>query len=769
MHASSLAPERNLQGSTRESAEFFNSFLAVLLALGFAILSAASAHAAGPAVAPHAAKPFATPMTVSPAGTVASVESPVPTSTESKPPAGATPSPGQPGYSSPSGDSSTPSTDPPGQPSAGATSFVPGYILVQPRPGLPPAAFDKILAGQGGRVIGKLDDLNVYLVSLPPTASEKAVAHALAQHPHIKFAEPDALIPVSYVPNDTYYSSEWHLQTIGAPTAWNVATGSGVTVAILDSGIDASHADLAPQLVPGWNFYDNNSNTADVYGHGTKVAGVVAALGNNSMGVAGVAFNARLMPIRVTDTNGYASISALASGLTYAADHGARVANMSFAVQSYSSVISAAQYFMNKGGVVMNSAGNYGTLDSTAPSNALVSVSATTSSDTLASWSSYGPYVDVSAPGVSIWTTTMGGGYGAVSGTSFSSPLTAGVAALVMSANPSLAPSQVVSVLESSAVDLGSTGYDNDFGYGRVSASNAVAAATKTSTADTQAPSVAISSPTGGSVSGLVAVNVGASDNVGVTRVELTVNGTVLASDSTSPYAFSWDSSSLAGTSATLVARAYDAAGNVGTSKAVAVTVAGVSTADSTPPTVSIAQPASAGTTVSGTVTVSVNATDNVGVTRVEFLVNGSVVATDTASPYTFSWDTSALAGTTASISARAYDAAGNVATSAPISVNVVSATTATSDTTPPVVTISGVSDGAKVNGNVNIGASATDNVAVSNVTLSIDGSVVASSNGGSISYKWNARKAPSGSHTITATARDRSGNQTSKSMTVSN
>jgi hypothetical protein len=256
---------------------------------------------------------------------------------------------------------------------------------------------------------------------------------------------------------------------------------------------------------------------------------------------------------------------------------------------------------------------------------------------------------------------------------------------------------------------------------------------------------------------------------VGVTRVELTVNGTVLASDSTSPYAFSWDSSSLAGTSATLVARAYDAAGNVGTSKAVAVTVAGVSTTDSTPPTVSIAQPASAGTTVSGTVTVSVNASDNVGVARVEFLVNGSVVATDTASPYTFSWNTSALAGTAVSISARAYDAAGNVATSAPISVNVVSATTATSDTTPPVVTISGVSDGAKVNGNVNIGASATDNVAVSSVTLSIDGSVVASSNGGSISYKWNARKAPSGSHTITATARDRSGNQTSKSMTVSN
>ena len=767
MHAPSLAPERNTQGSPRESAEYFTSFLAVLLALGFAMLSATSAHAAGPAVAPHAAKAFATPVTASPAGAAATAESPS-SSTESKPPAGMTPPTGDPG-SSPSGNSPEPATDAPGLSSARAAGFVPGYILVQPRPGLPPAAFDKILGGQGGRVIGKLDDLDIYVVSLPPTASEKAVAHALAQHPHIKFAEPDALVPVSYVPNDTYYTSEWHLQTIGAPTAWNVATGSGVTVAILDSGIDASHADLAPQLVPGWNFYDNNSNTADVYGHGTKVAGVVAALGNNSMGVAGVAFNARLMPIRVTDTSGYASISALASGLTYAADHGARVANMSFAVQSYSSVISAAQYFMNKGGVVMNSAGNYGTLDSTAPSNALVSVSATTSSDTLASWSSYGPYVDVSAPGASIWTTTMGGGYGAVSGTSFSSPLTAGVAALVMSANPSLAPSQVVSVLESSAVDLGSTGYDNAFGYGRVSASNAVAAASKTSTADSQAPSVAISSPTGGSVSGLVAVNVSASDNVGVTRVELTVNGTVLASDSTSPYAFSWDASGLAGTSATLVARAYDAAGNVGTSKAVAVTVSSVLTADSTPPTVSIAQPASTSSPVSGTVTVSVNASDNVGVTRVEFLVNGNVVATDTASPYTFSWDTSALAGTAPSISARAYDAAGNVGTSQPVSVSVATSAAPTPDTSPPIVTITGVTNGAKVNGMVTLGASATDNVKVGSVTLAIDGSIVASSNTGSVSFKWNSRKAAAGTHTITATARDSSGNQATKSINVSN
>jgi hypothetical protein len=326
-----------------------------------------------------------------------------------------------------------------------------------------------------------------------------------------------------------------------------------------------------------------------------------------------------------------------------------------------------------------------------------------------------------------------------------------------------------VNLLESTAVDLGATGDDNSFGYGRVDAAKAVAAANSTVTADTQAPAVAISSPTSGSVSGLVAVNVSASDNVGVTRVELLVNGAVLASDTTAPYGFSWDASALAGSSVNLVARAYDAAGNVGTSKAVALTVAGVTAPDTTPPTVSIAQPAATSTPVSGTVTVTVNASDNVGVTRVEFLVNGSVVATDTASPYTFSWNTSALAGTSPVISARAYDAAGNVATSAGVTVSVASGTTATADTTPPVVTITGASDGAKVNGNVNLAASATDNVAVSSLTLSIDGSVVASSNTGSVSYKWNARKAPSGSHTITATARDRSGNQATKSIKVSN
>ena len=248
---------------------------------------------------------------------------------------------------------------PPEQRGKPAATWVKGHILVQPRAGLSDAEFDKALATQGGKAIGRLGNLDIYVVSLPPIASEQAVANALAHHPNVKFAEVDRLVAPAFTPNDVDYGSEWHLQTINAPIAWNTSVGTGVTVAILDSGIDATHPDLVGQLVPGWNFYDNNSNTADVYGHGTMVAGVVAAKGNNSIGVAGVAWGAKLMPVRVTDTSGIGTLSAFANGLTYAADHGARIANLSFPVQSSSSTQAAAQYFINKGGVVFNSAGNY--------------------------------------------------------------------------------------------------------------------------------------------------------------------------------------------------------------------------------------------------------------------------------------------------------------------------------------------------------------------------------------------------------------------------
>jgi len=554
-----------------------------------------------------------------------------------------------------------------------------GRILVMPRAGLPEKELAKILGEHGGKG-RKIGQSNLYIVDLPGNASEKAVAARLAHHPAFKFAEIDQEVEPALIPNDPYYGSAWHLPKIGASSAWDSSQGAGVTIAILDSGVDSTHPDLATELVPGWNFYDNNANTSDVYGHGTKVAGAAAAAGNNALGVASVAAQSKIMPIRITDLSGMGYWSMIGQGLVYAADHGARVANVSFLGLSDSSTIrNAAQYMKDKGGLVIVSGGNTGVQQNYAATTTMIPVAATDGNDVRASWSSYGNYIALAAPGAGIWSTTKGGGYGAVSGTSFSSPVTAGVVALMMAAKSSLPNTQIESLLYSTAIDLGAAGRDPYYGYGRVNAAAAVqAAASAVVAGDTQAPTVSITSPlSGASVSGLVGVNVTASDNVGVARVELRVNSTTVAVDTSAPFAFTWDSGGVPNGMASLVAYAFDAAGNSKASTAVSVNVANGTTTvskDTTAPQVKIVNPV-AGNVSGSNVAVSVNASDDSsasGITNMLY-IDGVLKATGKGSTLGYSWNTrpSNVRAGTHTIRAVAKDATGNTS-SASVNVTVI-------------------------------------------------------------------------------------------------
>lgn len=318
--------------------------------------------------------------------------------------------------------------------------FVQGRILVQPRAGLPEKEFDKILRPHNAKRTGKLSQINVHIVSVP-AQTEIAIAKTLSKNKHISFAEVDAVVQPTATLDDPDMSKAWQIANISAAGAWDYSTGLGVLVADCDTGVDSDHPDLQGNLEAslGWNTASNNNTWEDINGHGTATTGAMAAVGNNTTGAAGVAYRTKVIPVRVSNlSDGSASVSALASCVTYAADKGARGANLSYSgMCSSSTIFNAAAYMRNKtGGVVVASAGNSGSLINATNNSNITCVAATDSLDRRASFSSFGNYVDVAAPGVSTYVTTRGGSYGFVSGTSFSSPITMGVYALMMQVNP---------------------------------------------------------------------------------------------------------------------------------------------------------------------------------------------------------------------------------------------------------------------------------------------------------------------------------------------
>lgn len=282
---------------------------------------------------------------------------------------------------------------------------------------------------------------------------------------------------------DPSFAYQYGMSLINADDAWGLCSlyAGNVTIAIIDTGVDLDHPDLKANLLPGYDFWDYDTVPEDGNGHGTNVAGIAAAA-LNGIGVAGVAPTAKILPVRVLNDQGSGYVSDIADGIVFAADR-AQVLNLSLGGASNSSTLQNAVNYAasTKGRLVVAAAGNCG--DSYYPYNGctymnqplypgaysnVLAVAATTSSDTRASFSNVGSYVDIAAPGDDIYNTDMGNSWTYHSGTSQASPHVAGLAALVWAKNPGYTAAQVWNRMTSTAIDLGAAGVDTSFGAGRI-------------------------------------------------------------------------------------------------------------------------------------------------------------------------------------------------------------------------------------------------------------------------------------------------------------
>ena len=333
----------------------------------------------------------------------------------------------------------------------------------------------------GGEVIDAIPGIDVHVVQIPEKKIREKL-RAYLREPWIEYAEPDFVAHAFLEPNDPGFESQWGPIRIHAPEAWDITTASPeVRIAVCDTGIDQNHADLVGKIVANKNFTSSRS-IDDKFGHGTHVAGIAAAVSNNGRGVAGVGFSSSLMNVKVLGDNGSGYYSWVAKGITWAADHGAKVINLSLGGPAGSGTLqNAVNYAWSKGCVIVAAAGNDGNGNPSYPAyyDNCIAVAATDPNDSKATFSNHGFWVDVAAPGVDIYSTLpnhknqMGPrNYGTLSGTSMAAPHVAGVAALVWATDFGTSNNAVRERIETTGDELEGT-LSSD-GIGRVNAYLAV-------------------------------------------------------------------------------------------------------------------------------------------------------------------------------------------------------------------------------------------------------------------------------------------------------
>ncbi len=363
-----------------------------------------------------------------------------------------------------------------------------GRLQVRPLEQVGPR-HDRAVARLRGQLVKQIAPLDIYVVRVPAGMDEEVYAEKLMDSGDYAWVAPDWYIyPASEcASNDPSLFRQWHLDAVEATRTWEITAGvSQATIAVVDTGVDKDHPDLADNLVCGYESIGQcpfqcpleecteGGSVEDVNGHGTRVAGIAGAVGNNQTGVSGVGWNFSIMPVRVSDnSDGGAFHADVLQGIVWAAQQGVDAINVSLGCVEIPSNDEVGEFVMEEGALLVWAIGNGGQRE-TFDHEHVVVVGGTQEDDKAWANSDYGPGMDISAPARNIFSTHWQGGYGSGSGTSFASPIVCGTIALIRSWFPQMSPEDVEDLLYASAVDLGEAGKDERFGHGRVDAYRAM-------------------------------------------------------------------------------------------------------------------------------------------------------------------------------------------------------------------------------------------------------------------------------------------------------
>ncbi|WP_277680231.1 S8 family serine peptidase, partial [Gracilibacillus dipsosauri] len=303
------------------------------------------------------------------------------------------------------------------------------------------------------------------------------VLKGIQQDDAIVFAEPDYIRTSTFVPNDVGYAQQWYLNRIQMPQAWEIEKGSSdVTIAVLDTGINANHPDLIGRVLPGYDFVNEDNDPTDDHWHGTFVSGIIAA-NVNEVGIAGLDHFAKILPVKVANHNGDLTVTDIVEGIYYAIEQEADVINMSFSSYHTSEAEQLAIQDAHEAGIVLVAAsGNDSKQEVGYPAAhpSVISVGATNQNDRIATFSNYGNSMDITAPGVDIYSTHHSEKYAKGEGTSFSAPIVSAIAGLLKAKNPEWSNTEIEWALLAGANSLSGKEWDSTFGYGMINAFNSL-------------------------------------------------------------------------------------------------------------------------------------------------------------------------------------------------------------------------------------------------------------------------------------------------------